>query len=633
MMLSNIVRRNIKRNFKDYLLYFISMIFSMIIYFTFASLQYNTQMKKAMANADMINGAFLGSKIMLIIFIGVFIIYSNNFFIRKRKKEVGLYSLLGIHKKQIGKMLFWETMLVGSISLVIGIAIGSMCSKLFLQLLVSLMKLNVVVHFEISRQAILDTICVFFIILMYTSYKSFRLIYRFKLIELFHAERKGEAEPKGSIWMACMGFLFIGSGYTLVILFEKTIKYVESPLNTAIYILLSTVGGTYLLFMSYTVLILKHARRNKNRFYNGMNIINISQLLYQVKGNAKLLATISVLSAVTLTATGTSSIMYTEMQNIKESAPYSFSYEQTDITRVKETDIQQIFNKNQKKHPVTYQANMEIIPVKEDGKGTNEYQLLSQSTFNTIAKDLNLKSIHLQTTEAYIYNPYYDEKTNGNNFRFKIGSEQKELMIQGSEERYITDLGESIVIVPDQMYEQAKQVIKPRIVTNINVKNEKESKELTAQLMNVISAPEKNAEKTFDSFYNHYEMFSGLQGIMMFIGSFLGLVFLCATGSIIYFKQLSEAYASHKYYTILRKLGLTNKELKTSIFKQVRFSFLIPVIVGIVHSFFALKLIVLGKPMQDMLVPILISSSLYCLIYCGYYLLTVQSYFKIVSQK
>lgn len=146
MTLSSIALRNIQRNFKDYFVYFASMIFSIVIYFTFKALQYNSQMEKAAEASKKISGAFQVSSVMLIIFVAVFIIYSNGFFTRKRKKEVGLYSLLGIRKRQIGKMLFYENMLMGLMSLIIGIAIGSVLSKLFLELLVSMMGLKLNVH-------------------------------------------------------------------------------------------------------------------------------------------------------------------------------------------------------------------------------------------------------------------------------------------------------------------------------------------------------------------------------------------------------------------------------------------------------------------------------------------------------
>ena len=298
MTLSSIALRNIQRNFKDYFVYFASMIFSIVIYFTFKALQYNSQMEKAAEASKKISGAFQVSSVMLIIFVAVFIIYSNGFFTRKHKKEIGLYSLLGIRKRQIGKMLFYENMLMGLMSLIIGIAIGSVLSKLFLELLVSMMGLNLNVHFEVPMAAIINTAIIFFVIIFYTSLQGYRLIYRFKLIELFRAEREGEAMPKGSVIMALISVFLIGSGYFLALMFMKAVMYANF-MAVALYIFLATVLGTYLLFMFFTVFVLKRARNNKSSFYNGMNMITTSQLLYRIKGNAKSLATISILSAVT----------------------------------------------------------------------------------------------------------------------------------------------------------------------------------------------------------------------------------------------------------------------------------------------------------------------------------------------
>lgn len=224
-------------------------------------------------------------------------------------------------------MLFYENMLMGLMSLVIGIAIGSVLSKLFLELLVNMMGLNLNVHFEVPMAAIIDTAIIFFVIILYTSLQGYRLIYRFKLIELFRAEREGEAMPKGSVIMALISVFLIGSGYFLALMYMKAVMYADFMV-VALYILLATVAGTYLLFMFFTVFVLKRARNNKSAFYNGMNMVTTSQLLYRIKGNAKSLATIAILSAVTLTAVGTSVTMYyNTFTQSKVAAPYSYSYE------------------------------------------------------------------------------------------------------------------------------------------------------------------------------------------------------------------------------------------------------------------------------------------------------------------
>lgn len=649
MTLSSIALRNIQRNFKDYFVYFASMIFSIVIYFTFKALQYNSQMEKAAEASKKISGAFQVSSVMLIIFVAVFIIYSNGFFTRKRKKEVGLYSLLGIRKRQIGKMLFYENMLMGLMSLIIGIAIGSVLSKLFLELLVSMMGLKLNVHFEVPMAAIVDTAIIFFVIILYTSLQGYRLIYRFKLIELFRAEREGEAMPKGSVIMALISVFLIGSGYFLALMYMKAVMYADFMV-VALYILLATVAGTYLLFMFFTVFILKRARNNKSAFYNGMNMVTTSQLLYRIKGNAKSLGTIAILSAVTLTAVGTSVTMYyNTFTQSKVAAPYSYSYEKKDEALDKK--VNEILAGEKSNHPVTYESELEMIPVKGTFKGeradqvlnthynvTKQYQLISQSNFNTIAKHLDIEPVNLSANEAFVYDSLYIETLDfgplytGNTAVFPVGNESKELKIKGVNSRSVTNLNELFVIVPDQTYEQAKQVNETRIVKNIDVKGERNSKELTAKLASVMPAGESEILKPFHDFYTGFQTGLETTGLMMFIGLFLGLVFLLATGSIIYFKQLTEASADRDRYVVLHKVGVTKQEMKKAIAKQVSFIFAIPLVIGILHSLFALK--GLGNILPyEIMIPLLISIGVYGVIYIGYYFLTVRSYYKIVSAK
>ncbi|AIY74505.1 TPA: ABC transporter permease [Bacillus tropicus] len=637
MTLSSIALRNIQRNFKDYFVYFASMIFSIVIYFTFKALQYNSQMEKAAEASKKISGAFQVSSVMLIIFVAVFIIYSNGFFTRKRKKEVGLYSLLGIRKRQIGKMLFYENMLMGLMSLVIGIAIGSVLSKLFLELLVNMMGLNLNVHFEVPMAAIIDTAIIFFVIILYTSLQGYRLIYRFKLIELFRAEREGETMPKGSVIMALISVFLIGSGYFLALMYMKAVMYADFMV-VALYILLATVAGTYLLFMFFTVFVLKRARNNKSAFYNGMNMVTTSQLLYRIKGNAKSLATIAILSAVTLTAVGT-----------KVAAPYSYSYEKKDAALDKK--VNEILAGEKNNHPVTYESEVEMIPVKGTFKGeradqvlnthynvTNQYQLISQSSFNKHVKHLDVEPVNLSANEAFVYDSLYIEKLDfgplytGNTAVIPVGNESKELKIKGVNNRSLTNLNELFVIVPDKTYEQVKQVNKTRTVKNIDVKGERNSKELTAKLASIMPAGESEVLKPFNDFYTGFQMGLETTGLMMFIGLFLGLVFLLATGSIIYFKQLTEASADRDRYIVLHKVGVTKQEMKKAIAKQVSFIFAIPLVIGILHSLFALKGLSNILPFEIM-IPLLISIGVYGVIYIGYYFLTVRSYYKIVSAK
>ncbi|PEK43138.1 ABC transporter permease [Bacillus toyonensis] len=638
MSLSSIALRNIKRNFKDYFIYFASMIFSIVIYFTFKALQYNPQISEA---GDNIGRGFQLASVMLIIFVTIFIIYSNGFFTRKRKKEIGLYSLLGIRKKEIGKMLFYENMLMGLLSLVIGIIIGSLLSKGFLNLLVNMMELGVKVHFEVPIGAVIDTAVIFCFIILYTSFKGYRVIYQFKLIELFRADNEGEVMPKGSKIMAIISILLIGSGYFLSVTAIKNANS-DNFMPLALYILLATVLGTYLLFMFFTIFVLKRVRNKKSSFYNGMQIVTTSQLLYRIKGNAKSLATIAVLSAVTLTAVGTSVTMYynTYMQ-AKKYKPVSYSYE------MKDNHVDRKVNEilKEEKNEVIHQYELETVKVigeygddisNKDSLHARTTEIIAQSAFNRIAKYLNEETVSLKKTEAYAFDAMYSEGNRdsgvykGRKAIFPIG-EAAPVQVKDVQAQNITNLYELLFVVPDEVYEQAKKTIGAHTVKNIDVKDERNSKVLTEKLKKVIPEEDAEGREQFSDFYTIFRSGIETSGLMMFSGTFLGLVFLLATGSIIYFKQLTEAHADRERYIVLRKLGVTKKEMKKAIAKQMRFIFFTPLVLGILHTLFALKGLATVIP-YEIAVPLLISIGVYSFIYIGYYLLTVRAYFRIVSK-
>ncbi|MFV0940348.1 FtsX-like permease family protein [Bacillus thuringiensis] len=640
MSLSSVALRNIKRNFKDYFIYFASMIFSIVIYFTFKALQYNSQISEA---GDNIGRGFQLASVMLIIFVAIFIIYSNGFFTRKRKKEIGLYSLLGIRKKEIGKMLFYENMLMGLLSLVIGIVIGSLLSKGFLQLLLNMLELHVNVHFEVPIGAIIDTAVIFCFIIFYTSFKGYRVIYQFKLIELFRADNEGEVMPKGSKIMAIISLLLIGSGYFLSVTAIKNAGS-DNFMPLALYIVVATVLGTYLLFMFFTVFVLKRVRNKKSSFYNGMKMVTTSQLLYRIKGNAKSLATIALLSAVTLTAVGTSVTMYynTYMQ-AKKYHPVSYSYEKKDMGLDRKVNEILKVEKNE----IIHQYELETVKVvgeygdnisNKDSLHARTTEIIAKSSFNKIAKYLNEETVDLKKNELYAFDGMYSEGNRdsgvykGKKAMFPIGEVAPvQVKVKEVQARNITNLYELLVVVPDEVYEQAKKTIGSHTVKNIDVKDERNSKVLTEKLKKVIPEEDAEGRGQFSDFYTIFRSGIETSGLMMFSGIFLGLVFLLATGSIIYFKQLTEAHADRERYIVLRKLGVTKKEMKKAIAKQMRFIFFIPLVVGILHTLFALKGLATVIP-YEIAVPLLISIGVYSVIYIGYYYLTVRSYFRIVSK-
>lgn len=643
MTLFNLALRNIRKNFKNYFIYFFSMIFSIVIYYAFVAIKYNSQIQQAADTSKKISGAFTFSGVLLILFSALFIIYSNGFFTRKRKKEVGLYSLLGVRKRQIAKMLAYENMFMGIIALVIGIGIGALLSSGFTKLLLTLMDVQIGVNFEIPMDAVLNTALVFLIIILYTSFQGYRLIYRFKLIDLFKAESQGEKVPKGSFVVALLALLMIGSGYYLAANFLKmAMKFGNAMMILPFLILFLTVAGTYLLFHFFTVILLKIKRKNKKSFYNGMNLVSTSQLLYRIKGNATTLATIATLSAVTLVAIGTSvSLYFNAGSQTAIFYPYSYSYEVTSPELNKKVD--QALHEFKGVHPVEKDMTIKILKVKGKVHDTdkkldkleskNEREIMALSEFekwaNTFGRKVEKKPGAGEAIEAMTDSSILNQLDIkiSQSFTLAAGKENVVLALTDKGTYPLQNGFYNAIIVPDDVYQKALRANPDQKETEIrliDVKDREKSKELT-EAINTATDGEA---------VNHYEPYrSNLEamGIMIFVGTFVGLVFLIATGSIIYFKQLSEANADQGKYDILRKVGVTPKEMKKAIGKQIAFVFVAPLIVGILHSIFALQTANILFKVSDKL-PLLMSMAAYVLIYIGYYFLTVRSYFNIVRK-
>lgn len=642
MGLFDIAFKNIRRNFYNYFLYFASMIFSIMIYFTFTSIEYNTQVQKVVGSSINFATIFRASAIVIAIFVGIFIWYSNSFFIRKRKKEVALYSLLGIRKRQIGTMLFYENIVMGIAALVTGILMGSLLSKLFIMLLIRLMGFTASITFMIPAKAVLNTAIVFVIIFLITSIHGYRLIYRFKLIELFKAESQGEQAPKTSVLASISSVLLIGTGYLIYS------RPVSSFTFFAIFITLGlTVIGTFMLFSSLTLLIIKLSKKNKRRYYKGINMIGTSQLLYRIKASARTLATIAILSAATLTAMEVSASIYYKLSvNLQENYGFTYAYASND--RSLDKNVEAIIAKYPENKII---SSIDMNFVKVNGlwpnflkassakqASTANFYIISESNYNEIANARGLKDkVKLKNNnEAVVFGQIMNFTSEynyiGKPITINENSEQSPLKVVSFKNYSLSNSGmmRYAVVVTDEVYNKYHRKDNNYRIKGYITENRKDSEGLTNELTSLLSRqlPQNNGgEFTFSSYYSEYRGGLSISGLIIFIGAFLGLLFLVATGSIIFFKQLSEANDDKGRYEIMRKIGVTNKEIKASISKQIFVMFSLPLVIGIMHSLVATSL--LSQLMKvSLTLPIIVTISAYTFIYMVYYFLTVNSYYN-----
>ncbi|QXM05485.1 ABC transporter permease [Crassaminicella indica] len=627
MTLFNICIKNIKRNFRNYFIYFMSIVFNVIIYFTFVSIRFNEQILKFLEGEYKILVLFKFSSILIAIFSLIFIWYSTSFFMKKRKKEIGIYSLLGVKKKQIGKMLFYENVIMGIMALGIGLLLGSIFCKLFIMILFKFMNFLVEVKFTVSFDAVLNTIVTFGVLFLITSVYGYTIIYKFSLIELFKAENIAEKEPKSSVIMALISILIIGVGY--VVGLNVTTKTFLVSTGT---VLVTSVVGTFMFFNYFLIFAMKVLKKNKRRYYKGINIIGINQIVYRIKSNSRTLSIIAILSAVTLTSIGiTYTLYYTVSKENSISHPFSYSYiTNSEIIDEKVENIIAKYPKNKLIDSVEEEF-IKVYAKVNDNKSGKAY-LISESKFNKIAKIRGLKDrIHLGNDNEVVLLKYYRSKekiATGKLVELLSENKKQEFKVVDHKQYYAMNRYkiESTFVVKDNIYNKFYDKSNIDRIKGYKVKNELDSKELTKEIIKAVPA---DVELSYC-----LESISALilMGMLLFIGVFLGLVFLIASGSVIYFKQLTEANEEKGRYLILKNIGVSKKEIKVSIAKQMGVIFGLPLTVGIAHSLVA---IVMNYKLfnLNMISPAILTIGGYILIYLGYYLLTINSYNKIVNSK
>ncbi|KGL39051.1 ABC transporter permease [Listeria sp. SHR_NRA_18] len=642
MTLFDLAKKNIKHNFVHYFLYFASMSFSIMIYYTFVSLAKDPAVVARIDKSAKLSAVFNASSIVLIIFVAIFILYSNHFFTRKRKKEIGLYSLLGLRKKEIGRMLFYENFLMGVVALVIGIGLGTLLSKLFVTILLQVMNFGGVSNFVFSMDAVINTVIIFIIITLITSVSGYRIIYSTTLLDLFHSESKREKTPKNNPILAILSVILIGGGYFLALqpLNETSLLAKMGPGPGMLTILFSVIIGTALLLSNFLPFLLNQIRKNKRIFYKGTNIISNSQLAFRIGSNARTLAIIAILSATTLTAIGAiGSIYYNVNKESANSFPSTFEY-----TVVDQKSNQEALKlaETSTKTPMTghQETALNHIKATSDREMPMEYDpesgftFISQTAYNkllALQNNTEATKADLNNDEAILIAPgsLFDEKTTkmleNQNFILENSTKQKITLTETIKSSPIASLYALLIISDDVAKTISTQ--KTQTIQSIMVDNPKDAIPLSEQIDKAL--PE-NAN--FISYPTNYENAMSISGVLLFIGMFIGLVFLAATGSIIYFKQLTEAYNDVATYDILKKIGLDRKEIRKTIAKQVLVIFLIPLVLGIAHSSVALSM--LSNMLQmDLTLPVLISTGIYTAMFIIYYFLTVNTYTNIVMGK
>ncbi|GIO22113.1 FtsX-like permease family protein [Oceanobacillus sp. J11TS1] len=613
MTLFDLALKNIRRNMKSYGLYIGSTIFSIIIYFTFATLKHSDDISGLAETSKQMQAIMSASAFVLMIFVAIFILYSNSFFMKRRKKEVALYSLLGVRKRSIGFLLFFENIVIGLLSLIVGVGLGFLLSQALLSLLLKLMGLSLSVGFAFSMQAVIETVVVFFLIFLVTSLLGYRVIYKFKLIDLFHAEKKGEEQPKARMISAVIGVIALVAAYWLALQDLLTSSaWRILGLAMPLVIIGLTILGSYLLFNSVLVYVLNVLKKSKTWAWKGLNLMTSSQLLYRIRGNAKTLTIIATLSATTITAGGAIfGTYYNTEKSVEELTPFSFMWEG------EEQDIDEALIEN----AISFDTKEIVV----EGEVYDQYYyVIGEETFKKLTDSLgwDIENLNLNKDEAIMVDPFYDERLQDKVDTVVVDNDVKKVEQLYEEPLFnLPTLPGTTLVVDDASFGEIDG--ENATYQAVQVTDYKDHLDLSKEL--------EAKTENFSSAVQNYQDTIEASGAMLFVGSFLGLVFLVATGSIIFFKMMTEAEEDKDKYAVLYKIGVSKKEMKKTIRYQVGLIFLVPLVLGLMHG--AVALMAFSNLLQmNLWEPIIIWMIAYTMIYILYYVITVRGFNKTITQ-
>lgn len=581
---------------------------------------------------------------VIVVFAVIFLFYTNSFLIKRRKKEIGVYNILGMGKRHIARMMAVETILTAGISILGGLVFGIIFGKLMYLLLLKILHNSVDMQFSVNGTAIVQTVILFAGIFLLTYLYNILQIQLVNPVELLHGGNQGEKEPKSRWLLVIVGVAALGNGYWIALT-------TEAPLEALLKFFVAVVCviiGTYALFIAGSIVVLKILRKNKAYYYNPKHFTSVSGMIYRMKQNGAGLANICVLSTMVLVMVSTTVSLYAGMEDILDSRfPRDVSIVCNEADTNKEETLQRLIKEQCEKagvkitDRVRYRyGSMNAVLKGDKLENVDQYypdnhfyyvEMMTQDEYNRIEK----RNVSLEEQEILTYtsNGKCGKKEiniAGRNYQVK-----KELSEMTSQPKSTAEMYKTLYIV----FANAEQIerIEPfSYADKFNLKGDDgKQKEALEQIQNEFyeKIPDGMMESRMLSRSSFYELYGGL----FFIGIYLGSMFIMATVLIIYYKQISEGYDDRERYQIMQKVGMSKKEVKRSIRSQVLSVVFLPLIVAVIHVAVAFKVMtkILGvlnlTNVWLFTVCTIITIAVFAVFYIIVYSITAKEYYRIVN--
>ncbi|MGG5318332.1 ABC transporter permease [Enterococcus sp. AZ072] len=651
---------NLRKNHRAYLPFLISMIFLVAVTTMTQVIVNNPGMRKLPDSYSAMIMFRLGN-IILMIFSVIFSIYTNSFLLKQRKKEIGLYNVLGLGKRELYCLMFWENLLSFVIVLISGIISGIIFGKLGFLILKKMLGVGEAFVFQLTFDGLTITVGLFVLIFLFLFLINCLQIRRTNPIDLLHSSKSGEKEPKSRWFLSILGLICLFTGYAIALL-------IESPVDALIYFFIAVIlviVGTYSLFISGSITLLKSLKKRKNYYYKPNHFISVSNMIYRMKQNAAGLASICILSTMVLVTMATTGSLFFGGKDMVESR---YTHDISVSASVPTDQMEQTAKDLAKEQGLTLK-NFQVLQISDsvafmrEGKG-NQFDLKMNLTVDDMTKAAIISFVTLQE-----YNRLSNENVqlaenelvvfaeSGDIIGNRLSLEGEDFKIKKVIDEFIgirkqNNLSDVFLIV---LKDQAKM---DQLIDRLAVASGDEHLRIpTYSLSFDIAASEskrldfaatlaKKYSQQFDT--ESYQLSSKDEYALsnktfssgfFFLGMIFGVTFTLATALIIYYKQISEGMDDQLRFEILQKVGMSHTDVKKVIQSQVLAVFLFPLVVAVIHLAFAFpiiqKLLILFGLMNwhIFLIVTIAVVLIFAILYFIVYQLTARSYYQIVERE
>lgn len=648
---------NLKNNRKTYLPYLLTSVLTVMMFYILDALTRN----KSIGDGTLQTVLVMATNVVAI-FSVIFLFYTNSFLIKRRKKEIGVYNILGMGKRHIARMLLVETAVTTVISIGGGLLGGIIFGKLMYLVLLKILHYDVNMNFAVIPVSVQRTVILFLGIFLLTLIYNLLQIRLANPIELLRGSRSGEKEPKTKIFLAAAGVILVGIGYYIALATKSPMEALGSFFVAVVCVIL----GTYALFMAGSIALLKMLRKNKGFYYKTKHFTSVSGMIYRMKQNAVGLANICILSTMVLVMISTSVSLYMGMEDVlkyRYPKEYEVSASVTDHGETEEK-INQIITEETKKAGVEtsgeiryHEGSLAAVLEGDKLKLQDDYSSLSSVELRMIPQEdynrTEKADVNLAPDEILVYttgDTYGKDTLQIGDRTYRVMDELQNLKIEPKNKSRVVqavyvvmDNREQIQTIMDDVFADSDlpadwiagmkniEYIRRFDLTGSDAAGKEASEAILKRM----------GEEVPGTRFDGREMSRGdfylLYGGLLFIGIYLGALFLMATVLIIYYKQISEGYDDRERFQIMQKVGMSRQEVKRSIRSQVVSVFFLPLVTAVIHITVAFPVVTkLMATLNLVNVPLfrnctIATVAVFALFYGIVYAVTAREYYKIVK--